>query len=166
MFVACKIEDTLKRSKEIIAAAKNYRLSAAEQIPWDSGNFDAGAKNAIGMERLVLETIGFDFRSRVPQEMIVKLCKYWCLPKDTVYRTAFDASLDLYRTYAPLKMTSGIMALACIELALKIHNVTLPSLDTTDEDGVTKQTGHRYATPIVKFADRGRVMGMTNFSLS
>ena len=158
LFLACKIEDTLKRSKEVIAAAKNHRLGPAEQIPWDSGHFDAGAKNAIGMERLILEAIGFDFRSRVPQELIVKLCKYWNLPKSTVYRTAFDASLDLYRTYAPLKMTSGIMAIACIELAARVHNIVLPSVSVEDA-AHESQEASQYTLPILQFADRARVIG-------
>lgn len=148
----------MKRSKEVIAAAKNHRLNATEQIPWDSGHFDAGAKNAIGMERLILETIGFDFRSRVPQELIVKLCKYWNLPKSSIYRTAFDASLDLYRTYAPLKMTSGIMAIACIELAARIHNHALPGSVVDDTEPRSQETS-QYAIPIVQFADRARVIG-------
>ena len=35
LFTACKIEDTLKRSKEILCAAHNLKLSTAEQVTQD-----------------------------------------------------------------------------------------------------------------------------------
>lgn len=35
LFAACKIEDTLKKSKEILCAAYNLKLSPAEQVTPD-----------------------------------------------------------------------------------------------------------------------------------
>ena len=65
----------------------------------------------------MLEAAGFDFRNRHPQRLVIKLCKVYNVRKETVGRTAYRMSLDLYRTFAPLKQTAPAMALACIELA-------------------------------------------------
>jgi CTD kinase subunit beta len=105
------------------------------------------------MERLVLEAIGFDFRSRVPQRLIVKICKYYNLPKETVYRTAFDISIDLYRTFAPLKMTTVVMAMACVELACKLHKIPISNL--TGGNGRNR----KYAIRLMLLAKRSHVMG-------
>lgn len=35
LFIACKIEDTLKRSREILCAAYNMRTPPAEHLPQD-----------------------------------------------------------------------------------------------------------------------------------
>lgn len=35
LFTACKIEDTLKRSREILCAAYNLKLSPGEQVSQD-----------------------------------------------------------------------------------------------------------------------------------
>ena len=68
----------------------------------------------------MLEAAGFDFRNRHPQRLVIKLCKIYNVRKQTVGRTAYRMGLDLYRTFAPLKQTAPAMALACIELAVRL----------------------------------------------
>ena len=68
----------------------------------------------------MLEGASFDFRNRHPQKLVVKLVKSCALPKDTVGKTAYNMSLDLYRTFAPLKQTTPTMAIACVELATRL----------------------------------------------
>lgn len=70
----------------------------------------------------MLEASAFDFRNRHPQRILVKLAKKHDLDR-TVAKTAFDISIDLYRTFIPLKQTSSTMAIACLELALKLHKI-------------------------------------------
>ena len=108
---------------------------------------------AIGMERLVLEAIGFDFRSRFPQKLIAKLCKFYGLPQSSIYRTAIDVSIDMHRTFAPLKMTTVVMAVACIELACLLHARPFPG--THEEDDRNK----RYSAYLEQLARRAYVMG-------
>ncbi|KAK3045139.1 hypothetical protein LTS18_014480, partial [Coniosporium uncinatum] len=112
LFAGCKIEDTLKKSKEILCAATNAKLSPAEQLQPDDPLFDAHSKVIIGLERLMLEASGFDFRNRHPQKLVIKLAKACGLRKESGGKTAWDASLDLYRTFAPLKQTTQTMAIA------------------------------------------------------
>lgn len=87
--------------------------------------FEAPSKVVVGIERLMLEASGFDFRNRYPQKMLLKLVKSCKLDRQTVGDLAFRVSLDLYRTFAPLKQTTQTMALACLELAARLADADL-----------------------------------------
>ena len=66
----------------------------------------------------MLEASGFDFRNRHPQDLLIKLLKHYGFQKtDPVVKLAYTISLDLYRTWAPLKQTTVVLAFACLELA-------------------------------------------------
>ncbi|KAI9882681.1 MAG: hypothetical protein M1823_005573 [Watsoniomyces obsoletus] len=123
LFTACKIEDTLKKSKDILCAAYNMKLPPAEHLSADDPIFEPHSKTIIGLERLMLESSGFDFRCRHPQKVLIKLAKHGHVPRHTVAKTAFVISNDIYRTFIPIKQSSSTMALACLELALRIHQI-------------------------------------------
>lgn len=74
----------------------------------------------MSVERMMLEASSFDFRSRYPQELLVKICKRCDLERDPVGVHAFRICLDIYKTLAPLKQTSQSMAIACMELATRL----------------------------------------------
>lgn len=116
LLTACKIEDTLKKSKEILCAAHNLKVLPSEQLSSDDSIFEGHSKVVIGLERLMLEASGFDFRVRYPQKHLVKVTKELGLDK-SIYLTAYIIMIDLYRTLAPLKQTSATMSFACLELA-------------------------------------------------
>ncbi|KAL8712000.1 MAG: hypothetical protein Q9220_003696 [cf. Caloplaca sp. 1 TL-2023] len=148
LFTACKIEDTLKKSRDILCAAHNLKLTAAEQVTPDDPIFENHAKIIIGVERLMLEASGFDFRNRYPQRLVLKFVKLYALDKGTVGKTAYNMCLDLYRTYSPLKQTTSAMALACVELATRVTDVSVPDLEEgkTLLDLVDLYTHHRAST--------------------
>ena len=80
--------------------------------------FEMPSRGIIGLERLMLEASGFDFRTRHPQKTLIKLArKYGLTAQSAVSNTAYRISQDLYRTFAPIKQTSSTMAFACLELA-------------------------------------------------
>lgn len=129
----------MKKSKEILCAAYNLKLSPAEQLSADdavqnlseyvktreadncrSQIFETHSKNIIGLERLMLEASGFDFRNRYPQKLLLKLAKFYDVDRETVGKTSYNMSLDLYRTFAPLKQTTPTMAIACLELSGRV----------------------------------------------
>ncbi|KAF2837165.1 cyclin-like protein [Patellaria atrata CBS 101060] len=134
LFTACKIEDTLKKSREILCASYNLKLSPAEHLTPDDPLFESHSKTIIGLERLMLESSGFDFRSRHPQELVIKLAKACSFTKDLEGKTAYKISLDLYRTFAPVKQTTSTMAIACVELAARLHEIDLARV--LGEDGI------------------------------
>ncbi|EKG14258.1 Cyclin [Macrophomina phaseolina MS6] len=129
LFTACKIEDTLKKSKEIICASFNLKLSPGEHLspddPQRHQQLEQPSKVIIGLERLMLEGAGFDFRNRQPQKLVIKLTRRCGFAKDRVGKTAYSMSLDLYRTFAPLKQTTAAMAIACVELAARLCGANL-----------------------------------------
>lgn len=78
----------------------------------------------------MLEASGFDFRNRHPQKLLVKLLKQYGLKRDNeVGILAYCISLDLYRTFAPLKQTTGTMAFACLELASRLLDAGLKDVE-------------------------------------
>ena len=91
--------------------------------------FDEPARTIVGLERLMLEASGFDYRSRYPQKLLLKLAKYYRLDRETVGKTAYNMSLDLYRTFAPLKQTTATMAIACVELSGRLHEKNIQELE-------------------------------------
>ncbi|KAE8452589.1 hypothetical protein EG329_013848 [Mollisiaceae sp. DMI_Dod_QoI] len=119
LLTACKIEDTLKKSREILAAAHNLKVSASEHLSSDDNTFEGSSKVVIGLERLMLEASGFDFRVRYPHKHLMKLAREAGLDKD-VTRVGYNMMIDLYRTFAPLKQSCSTMSFACLELATMV----------------------------------------------
>lgn len=95
----------------------------------------------------MLEASGFDFRNRHPQELMIKFAKFYGLDKSSaVVKLAYSMSLDLYRTFAPLKQQTATLAFACLELAGRLLG--------TEHDEIWQ--GRDYASWRI---DRGMVMG-------
>lgn len=76
----------------------------------------------------MLESAGFDFRNRYPQKLMVKLARALKFDVSNEAKTAWNLSIDLYRTFAPLKQTTPTMAIACIELAARLHEMDASKL--------------------------------------
>ncbi|EAW08032.1 putative cyclin [Aspergillus clavatus NRRL 1] len=130
LFTACKIEDTLKKSREIVCAAYNLKLPPSEHMAPDNPVFEAHARGIIGLERLMLEASGFDFRTRHPQKTLIKLARhYGMMPQSEVSNLAYRISQDLYRTFAPIKQTSSTMAFCCLELAGRLLDQRLEPVE-------------------------------------
>jgi CTD kinase subunit beta len=85
--------------------------------------FENPSKSVIGIERLMLESAKFDFRSRFPHKHVIKLAKFMKLPKE-VAKIAVDICNDMYKTFAPLKQTTYTMATAVLQLASRITDTT------------------------------------------
>ncbi|KAK5138462.1 hypothetical protein LTR08_000048 [Meristemomyces frigidus] len=126
LLVACKTEDTLKKSKDILAAAYNLRAGLHDVVGADDVVFEAPSKVVIGIERLVLEASGFDFRTKEVHKRLLKIQK--SLPessaKKPVGALAWTVLIDLHRTFAPIKHTTATQAFACLEMAAHLHVAT------------------------------------------
>ena len=137
LFVACKIEDTLKKSREILAVSYNLRHPNAEPINPDSPVLEDNAKRVIGMERQILETSSFDFRNRHAQPFLIKFCRRYNIGRTLAHR-AWQISVDMYRTLSPLRATPHAMALAALETACRLEShpirIEYGQLETTRDD--------------------------------
>ncbi|KAG6002739.1 hypothetical protein E4U21_002796 [Claviceps maximensis] len=124
LFVACKVEDTIKKSRDILVAA--YMVKNPDKtIPPDDKFFDASGKSMIGLERLILETVGFDFRTRYPQKLLVKVVRR-VLGKSSAnsydfFTTAYAMCIDMYKTFVPIKRTTFSMVMAVVELTARVR---------------------------------------------
>ncbi|KAK3318849.1 hypothetical protein B0H66DRAFT_575482 [Apodospora peruviana] len=138
LFVACKVEDTIKKSKEILCAAHNLANPGDNKTP-DDKIFDARSRFTVGLERHILETIGFDFRVQYPQKLLIKMVKRMFPHNNTetdsegqqFLRVAYDMSIDLYKTFAPIKQPTFTLVTAILELTslfLKAHKDKIRAL--------------------------------------
>ena len=131
LLTSCKVEDTLKKSRDILAAAYNLKAPGHDQLGSDDAVFEGPSRNVIGLERLVLEAGGFDFRSKYPHKLLVKIAK--SMPegidgeREKVTKVAWTILTDLHRTFAPIKQTSATMALASLELSAHLCAMTSPN---------------------------------------
>ncbi|KAK1064926.1 RNA polymerase II C-terminal domain kinase beta subunit [Friedmanniomyces endolithicus] len=123
LLVSCKAEDTLKKSRDILAAAYNVKAGSHDALSADDVVFEAPSRIVIGLERLMLESSSFDFRSKYPHKLLVKVCKN--LPeseeKRAVSSVAWSVVTDLHRTFAHLKQSTATVALASLELAAHLQ---------------------------------------------
>ncbi|UKZ94757.1 uncharacterized protein TrAFT101_009609 [Trichoderma asperellum] len=121
LFVACKVEDTIKKSKDILAAAYNVK-NPEKPAASDDKIFESPGKIIIGLERLILETIGFDFRTRYPQKLLVKVVRSILGPEEgkSFFNIAYAMSIDMYKTFVPIKRTTFSMVMALVELTARM----------------------------------------------
>lgn len=98
----------------------------------------------------MLEASSFDFRNRHPQQLLIKLAKHYGIERHSeLALTAYKVSLDVYRTFAPLKQTTAALAFACLELAGRLLNRHIEAIES----------GNEYPTWQIT---RAEVMGMSH----
>jgi CTD kinase subunit beta len=124
LLLACKTEDTLKKGREILAAAYNtLKASGQDPLSPDDPIFNSQSNAVVFMEKLVLQAIRFKFTSKDQHQLLVRIIK--SLPqaanKAAVGNDAYTVLTDLSRTFALLKQTSPTLAIAALELAARIH---------------------------------------------
>lgn len=79
----------------------------------------------------MLESSGFDFRTRHPQKTLAKLARQYQLPKDSpVSDLAYRIARDLYRTFASIKQSTPTMAFSCLELAGRLLDQRISSVES------------------------------------
>ncbi|GAB0137111.1 hypothetical protein EsDP_00005394 [Epichloe bromicola] len=131
LFVACKVEDTIKKSRDILVAA--YMVKNPDKtVPPDDKVFESSGKIIIGLERLILETVGFDFRTRYPQKLLVKVVRRVLGGTSSsssssspgardFFATAYAMCIDMYKTFVPIKRTTLSMVMAVVELTARMR---------------------------------------------
>ncbi|KAL5594142.1 hypothetical protein BROUX41_001188 [Berkeleyomyces rouxiae] len=118
LFVACKVEDTMKKSRDILCTAHNLK-SPEHPITPDDKSLERPSMNIISLERTILETVGFNFRVRHPQKHLAKVCRS-LVPDNpegqAFFATAYSMLMDMYKTFVPIKQGTYVMVLATLEL--------------------------------------------------
>lgn len=118
LWLASKAEETPKKSKEILCAARNLQLPFEDHLTSDDEMFEHQSKIMITLERYLLEIVAFDFRARNSAEVLTGLCHAVGTDRSTG-TAALAICLDVYRTLAVLKQSRQTLACACLELAAR-----------------------------------------------
>lgn len=126
LFVACKMEDTQKKLREILLASYQVRHPNGPEMNIESQTLEDQRKRLIGLERMVLETSCFDFRFRHPQRFIIKFARSMHLATE-VAKLAWDVSVDAYKTLLPLQYPPHVLALSYLDLAVKLSGARAQS---------------------------------------
>lgn len=98
----------------------------------------------------MLEGISFEFDTRHPQQLVAKILQvefnydFSNEKHRLIFRAAWAISMDLNYTFALLKQTTGTLAIACVELTLRLlgHLKALDKMFPEDVDNPY----HRFAS--------------------
>ncbi|RKP07444.1 cyclin-like protein [Thamnocephalis sphaerospora] len=98
IFVACKVEETLKRLRDILSVALQLDSKDNKLLDVMSPEFEAHRQRIIGLERLVLQALCFDFRVRHPSTYVIRYeAKIWRTKRGVLQQT--DVCLQMTEHY-------------------------------------------------------------------
>ncbi|KAJ6508686.1 cyclin-like protein [Mycena sanguinolenta] len=159
MYVSTKMHDTLKKPRELLAVSYAIRfpdLVAKSKHPggeidvdtMDQQVVERDRQRVLAIERLLLETICFNFTSRMPFPYVIKLGKAFGASKKMT-KLAWRLTIDCHRTLVPIQYPPHIVALANLYLAALLSSFEQPAIP---EDSGT-HTPHEIAEILGKNGD-------------
>ncbi|KAJ7644211.1 cyclin-like protein [Roridomyces roridus] len=136
LYVSTKMHDTLKKPRELLAVSYAIRfpdLVAKSKHPGGEIDLDAmdpqvverDRQRLLSVERLLLETICFNFTSRMPFPYVIKLGKAFKAGKKLT-KLAWRLTIDCHRTLIPIQYPPHIVALAGLYVAALLSSFELP----------------------------------------
>ncbi|KAJ7600687.1 cyclin-like protein [Mycena floridula] len=135
LYVSTKMHDTLKKPRELLAVAYAFMPEFASRSKNPSGEIDLDSidplrvehdrSRLLGVERLVLETICFNFTSRVPFPYVIKLGKAFSASKKLT-KLAWRLTADAHRTVVPIQYPPHTVALGCLNVAAHLTSFEQP----------------------------------------
>ncbi|CAL1712899.1 unnamed protein product [Somion occarium] len=121
--VSTKMHDTLKKPRELIMTAYAIRMpelaaksKVAGEVDIDPNIVESDRERIIGVERLMLETICFNFNSRMPFLYVIKIGRAFGATKKLTKLT-WRLCIDSFRTLINLQYPPHVVALGCMYLA-------------------------------------------------
>jgi len=135
---------TLKKPRELLAVSYSVRfpeLAAKSKHPggevdvdtMDQAIVENDRQRLLAVERLILETICFNFTARMPFPYVIKLGKQFKASKRLV-KMAWRIAIDSYRTLLPLIYPPHSMALGSIYVASLLLSFEQPTSPTRDKE--------------------------------
>ncbi|EMD39547.1 hypothetical protein CERSUDRAFT_63170 [Gelatoporia subvermispora B] len=124
LYVSSKMHDTLKKPREILMVAYAVRFpelaakskSVAGEVDMDPQTVEHDRQRLLAVERLILETICFNFTSRMPFPYVIKIGRAFGATK-RLTKLAWRLAIDSHRTVVNLEYPPHVVALACLYLA-------------------------------------------------
>lgn len=119
LFVASKNEDTIKKLRDIVYAAHTLRGTTPL-----SDVVEENRKSVLHIEKQMLETVGFDFRTYHSDEYLVRIAKDLGISFDLTY-ICYMVLFDSLQTEVALKVPAHAVAIASIIIAAKFRKDNL-----------------------------------------
>ncbi|KAJ1918872.1 RNA polymerase II C-terminal domain kinase beta subunit [Mycoemilia scoparia] len=116
LFVASKMEETIKKVRDIIIQACMLERRETNPNKIDHNTIEKVRDSVMRMEQFVLQSIGFDFRTSQSHRTLIKICKTIGVPK-SIAKSAWFIFTDCFQTLLPLQYPQCILVMASICLA-------------------------------------------------
>ncbi|KAG0006064.1 RNA polymerase II C-terminal domain kinase beta subunit [Modicella reniformis] len=134
LFVSSKVEDTIKKLKDIMMATYSYRHpDSADWDPESKVSLQAAIegeeqrKRILSYEKMVLESICFDFRIIHPYKYVIKFVKLM-QGSQRLAQQAWDIARASYKIGVCLEYPPHTIAAGSIYLASKLIGESFPDL--------------------------------------
>ncbi len=136
LFLACKVQETHKRLKDIIFTAVKFRTFGTIDYPEglelyeDSPGFYDEKMSILDKERELLRVLNFDLNLELPYKALWSLSRSFLKHEDSakgVTQAAWNFVNDSYETYVHVRFDPKEIATAAFFLAAKLHNYELPN---------------------------------------
>ncbi|KAJ2510432.1 RNA polymerase II C-terminal domain kinase beta subunit [Coemansia sp. RSA 1939] len=126
LLVSSKMEETIKKLRDIIAYSyvllSKPQSSQSDPKQVASSVIDKMRPNVMNAEQLILEAIGYDFRTSHTHLLFVKLAKMAGLTRESAVATSgWAILLDAYFTTLPIQYPSTVISAGSLVLAWCIN---------------------------------------------
>ncbi|KAH7890729.1 cyclin-like protein [Phlebopus sp. FC_14] len=141
LYVSTKMHDTLKKPREILMVSYAVRFpdlaakskTVGGEVDMDPVTVEHDRQRLLAVERLILETICFNFTSKMPFPYVIKLGRKLGASKKLI-KSAWRLAIDCHRTLVPIMYPPNTVALGCIYTAsLLLTLEQAPSWNPQDE---------------------------------
>ncbi|PPQ69100.1 hypothetical protein CVT25_004597 [Psilocybe cyanescens] len=145
LYVSTKEHDTLKKPRELLAASYAIRYpdrAAKSKNPggeidldtMDQTVVESDRQRLLAIERLILETICFNFTARMAFPYVIKIGKERRANKKVI-KLAWRIAIDCYRTILPLLYPPHTLAIGSLYVASLLLSFEQPQVSDYDENG-------------------------------
>ncbi|KAI9366857.1 cyclin-like protein [Zopfochytrium polystomum] len=118
VLVACKVQETVKKIKDIISA---FRLCIHDELLDLESDVDDQKRQIFQIERVLLETLSFDFTQiQTAHSYVIKLGKNAgrdSVPTKEIVRKAWQLADESYNTTVCVQYPPHVIAVSCLYLA-------------------------------------------------
>lgn len=142
LYVSTKMHDTLKKPRELLAVSYAVRfpeLAAKSKHPGGEVDLDTmdaqvvehDRQRLLAVERLLLETICFNFTSRMPFPYVIKIGRALGATKKLT-KLSWRLAIDCHRTLLPIQYPPHTIALGSIYVAALLSSFEQPASPTRE----------------------------------
>ncbi|KAI8614798.1 hypothetical protein BC830DRAFT_1169108 [Chytriomyces sp. MP71] len=121
VFVACKVEETVKKARDLILGLHSTLKEPGDKdLEYDSPEVEEQKRRVIHIERLMLESVCFDFNQiKTAHKIVVQFAKLFGVPKEVTQKAWLMAD-ESYYTLVSIQYPAHFIAFACLYLSSRL----------------------------------------------